>query len=386
MRLAPTGLRGRLALLYGTLLFLTGTLVVGVTYFFTVRAINAKFKATFPTPQSPSGAPVTVPDQTYFGPTVDIEHQLDISRQEILNQLLQISALTIIIVGLLTVALGYLIAGRMLRPLQSVTATARRLSESNLHERIALTGPHDEVRDLADTFDGMLDRLHRAFDSQSRFIANASHELRTPVTMARTAIEVVLARPATPPEAVALGRKLLIANERQARLINGLLTLARSERELQTHSLADVSVVAGRAVDPLTPEAHRAGVTVETALRPGEVSGDAVLLERAVVNLVENAIKYNVPAGRIWISSGRHEGRSFITVENTGPPVAAEDAEAIFEPFRRLSGTRVRSDHGAGLGLSIVRAVMQAHGGTVESLPRPDGGLVITLSLPASRS
>jgi signal transduction histidine kinase len=375
------GLRGRLTVLYGALLFLTGSLIIGSTYFFTVRAVNAKFKISFAPTARPAGVPAQPAQQFYGGPG-DIERQLDTHRREILGQLLQTSMLAVVVLGVLTIVIGYLIAGRMLRPLRSVTATARRLSESNLHERIALAGPSDEVKDLADTFDGMLDRLHRAFDSQRRFIANASHELRTPIAMARTAIEVVLARPGTPSETVALGHKLLIANDRQARLIAGLLTLARSEREPQTRSPVDVRALARHAVAQLEADAEKAGVTLEQTLHPATTTGDPVLLERAVVNLVENAIKYNVTDGTVAIRTGRHEGRPFVTVENTGPPVSPDDAEAIFEPFRRLHGTRVRSDDGTGLGLSIVRAVAHAHGGAVVTTTRPEGGLLITLRLP----
>jgi signal transduction histidine kinase len=369
-------LRGRLTVLYGALYFLTGLLTIGATYFFTVRAVNAKFKVSF-VPPEPSST-----DQRFFGVQDDIQRELAAHRQEILSQLLQFSILAVVVLGVLTVAIGYLIAGRMLRPLRTVTATARRLSESNLHERISLAGPADEVKDLADTFDGMLDRLHRAFESQRRFIANASHELRTPIAMARTSIEVVLARPGTPPETAALGHKLLIANDRQIRLIDGLLTLARSERDLRTRVPVDVRALVRHALAQLETDATKAGVTLEPALLPGTTMGDPVLLERAVVNLVDNAIKYNHQPGAVWIRTASHNDHPSVTVENTGAPVPPGDLETMFEPFRRPRGSRVRSRHGTGLGLSIVRAVMHAHGGTVETAARPEGGLIVTLRLP----
>jgi signal transduction histidine kinase len=377
------GLRGRLTVLYATLLLCTGSLLVGVTYLFTIRAVNAKFHVSFTPTGVPPGTSLA-PDRTFVTVQGNIEQQLAARRREILGELLQTSILALIIVGVLTIVIGYLIAGRMLRPLHTVTATARRLSESNLHERIALASPHDEVKDLADTFDGMLDRLHRAFDSQRRFIANASHELRTPLTMTRTAIEVALARRDTPPETKALGHKLLIANDRHTRLIDGLLTLARSERGLRTHSPVDVAVLAIHAIDQLANDARNAEVDIQQTLDPGATTGNPVLLERSVVNLVENAIKYNVTAGKVWIRTGQLDRHVFVTVENTGPSISSADAEAIFEPFRRLRGTRVQSDLGAGLGLSIVQAVTHAHGGTVETTPRTDGGLVVTLRLPAT--
>jgi signal transduction histidine kinase len=368
-------LRARLTLVYGSLFFVTACLLVAVTYLFTVWAVNAKFKAHIPQQDRPGNSSVF-----YGGP--DLDKLLAERRQEILHRLLQVSLLTALALGILAFLVGHFIAGRMLRPLQTVTATAQRLSTSNLHERIDLAGPRDEIKELADTFDRMLDRLHRAFDSQRRFIANASHELRTPLAISRTAIEVVLARPGTAPETKTLGHKLLLANDRHQWLIDGLLTLARSERELRHRVPVDVTDLAANAIDQLRPTAEKAGVCVEHEPASGVAVGDVVLLERAVINLVENAIRYNVPGGRVWVTTGEMAGSVFVTVENTGPPVSAEDAQVMFEPFRRLGPPRKRSERGAGLGLSIVRAVMQAHDGSVEARPLPQGGLVITLRLP----
>jgi signal transduction histidine kinase len=290
--------------------------------------------------------------------------------------------LTLLALGIIAVVLGYFVAGRMLRPLQTVTATARRLSESTLHERIGLTGPRDEIKDLADTFDSMLDRLHKAFDSQRRFIANASHELRTPLAINRTAIEVALARPDVPAATQALGVKLLIANGRHERLIEGLLLLARSEQELRNRTVANVADLARNAIEQHQQAAAQTGVTVTPSLSPGAVVGDPILLERSIVNLLENAIKYNVPEGQVWVRTGMADGQAYVRVENSGPQVAESDMDTIFEPFRRLRADRVHSARGAGLGLSIVRAVVDAHGGTVQAAPRQGGGLSITLRVP----
>jgi signal transduction histidine kinase len=375
-------LRARLTVVYGSLFFVTGTLLVAVTYFFTVRAVNAKFKVHFPAPKPSPGVTRPRSNEVVYGMQGDLQSQIAQHRRAILNQLIQSSVLTVVVLGLVAVGLGYLVAGRMLRPLQTVTATARRLSESTLHERIGLTGPRDEIKDLADTFDSMLDRLHQAFDSQRRFIANASHELRTPLAINRTAIEVTLARAGTPPETKALARKLLVANARNERLIEGLLLLARSERELSTRMPADLADLARGALDQLRPAAEEARITIEAALSSGVTTGDVILLERSVINLVENAIKYNAIDGRVWVRTGTVGALPYLVVENTGPVVSAEDTAVMFEPFRRLRSDRVRSARGTGLGLSIVRAVVQAHGGSVETVPRSSGGLAIMLRLP----
>jgi signal transduction histidine kinase len=368
-------LRARLALVYGSLFFVTACLLVAVTYVFTVWAVNAKFRAHIPQQDRQGNSSVF-----YGGP--DLDKLLAERRQEILHRLLQVSVLATLVLGVLAFFVGYFIAGRMLRPLQTVTATAQRLSESNLHERIDLAGPHDEIKELADTFDRMLDRLHRAFDSQRRFIANASHELRTPLAISRTAIEVVLARPGAAAETKALGHKLLVANDRHQWLIDGLLTLARSEQELRHRVPVDGADLAANAIDQLRPAAEKSRVGVEHRPTPGAAVGDVVLLERAVTNVIENAIKYNVSEGRVWVTTGETAESTFVTVENTGPPVSAEDARVMFEPFRRLGPQRKRAERGAGLGLSIVRAVIEAHEGSVEARPRPQGGLAITLRLP----
>ncbi|WP_051467633.1 sensor histidine kinase [Actinomadura oligospora] len=371
-------LRTRLSLVYGSLFFGTAVLLVAVTYLFTVWAVNAKFHTSLPGRQRPANQP-------YFFGGPDIEHELTERRREILHGLLQVSIVATLLLGALAFVMGYYLAGRMLRPLHTVTTTARRLSETTLHERIGLDGPRDEVKELADTFDQMLDRLHRAFDSQRRFIANASHELRTPLALSRTAIEVVLARPGTTSETRLLCDRLLAANTRHERLIDGLLTLARSERELRSPVPLDVRDLAADAIGQLHPVATREDVTLHADLASGPAVGDPVLLERSIVNLVENAIRYNVPDGHVWVRCGVLDGSTFVAVDNTGPVVSPENAETIFKPFERLRGPRRGGERGAGLGLSIVRAVLEAHDGTARARPRDEGGLTVTLRLPTAR-
>ncbi|WP_083951999.1 sensor histidine kinase [Actinomadura rubrobrunea] len=379
--------RVRLTLVYGALFMVTAGALVAVTYWLTARAIDARFRVPSETSDAfvrglAEGAWPLRLDQL-MALRQEAERQMAEQKREVLAQLLQSCLLTLLVVGVLAIVIGYIVAGRMLRPLHRVTATARRLSESTLHERIALDGPRDEIKDLADTFDHMLDRLHRAFDAQRRFVANASHELRTPLTINRTVLEVALASSKNPPETKALADVLLGNTARHERLIEGLLMLARSERELDTRTETPLPDVVRSAVDQLGEQAADKDLTVEVDARPATVLGDPVLLERCAVNLVENAVKYNVPGGRVWVSTGREDGAAVLRVANTGRAVPSYEVGAIFEPFRRLRGDRVGSAEGAGLGLSIVAAVVRAHGGVIDTRPRPEGGLVITVRLPA---
>ncbi|MFB9472993.1 sensor histidine kinase [Nonomuraea salmonea] len=300
------------------------------------------------------------------------------------GELLQSAVMALFGVGILALIIGYFVADRAMRPVARMTATARKLSESTLaHQRIALEGPNDELKELADTFDAMLTRLNVAFDTQRRFVANASHELRTPLTINRTVLEIALSDPAASEDLKALGRTLLEVNARNEKLIEGLLLLARSERELAVRKPLDVKEVAQTAVEQVAPFAAEHGVTVTTELVSAPTVGDPVLLERSVSNLLENAVKYNIPeSGKVWIRTGMADGALVVQVANTGQHVPAYEVNSLFEPFRRLHADRVDSAKGAGLGLSIVRAVVQAHGGNVAAVPRDGGGLVVTIRLP----
>ncbi|MBB5785017.1 signal transduction histidine kinase [Nonomuraea jabiensis] len=294
------------------------------------------------------------------------------------------SLLALMGVGILALIIGYFVADRALRPVAQMTATARKLSESTLaHQRIDLQGPNDELKELADTFDAMLTRLNVAFDTQRRFVANASHELRTPLTINRTVLEIALSDPEASEDLKALGRTLLEVNARNEKLIEGLLLLARSERELAVRKPLDVREVAQTAVEQVTAFAEEHGVTVTAELVSAPTIGDPVLLERSVSNLLENAVKYNIPEnGKVWIQTGMADGALVVQVANTGQHVPAYEVNSLFEPFRRLHADRVDSAKGSGLGLSIVRAVVQAHGGNVAAVPRDGGGLVVTIRLP----
>ena len=278
--------------------------------------------------------------------------------------------------------LGWIVAGRALRPVHAITAAARRASEESLGERIALAGPDDELKELADTFDAMLGRLDAAFASQRRFVADASHELRTPLTVMRTSIDVTLAKPGrTPAQLEAMAVEVRHAADRAEALIEALLTLARSDRGTGPREPLDVAALAEDALDAAAPAIRAHPVTVQTALEPAPAVGDPVLVERLVTNLIDNAVRHNVPDGWVQVATGTREGMAFIDVANGGPLIPPELVPALFEPFRRLSD-RAGSPDGMGLGLSIVRSVALAHRGHATARPRPAGGLEITVSLP----
>jgi signal transduction histidine kinase len=281
----------------------------------------------------------------------------------------------------LSVLLGWVMAGRVLRPLQRITATAKRVSQDNLDERIGLEGPRDELKELADTFDGMLGRLSAAFASQRRFVANASHELRTPLTVIRTELEVTLADPnATTTELRAMGETVRDATLATERLIQALLTLARSEGGVQRRDPFDLAEAARVALAQMGNEAAARDIAMRPTLDPAPVRGDRRLLERLVANLVENAVRHNHDGGVVEVHTSRVAGRSTVEVRNDGDVIPPEALASLLEPFQRLD--RGARGDGVGLGLSIVRSVAEAHGGSVELRARPSGGLVVRVSLP----
>jgi signal transduction histidine kinase len=281
---------------------------------------------------------------------------------------------------------GWILAGRALRPVRRITETARRVSDSNLGERIALDGPNDELKQLADVFDSMLARLDKAFASQRRFVTDASHELRTPLAIMRTEIDVALENPhlsaAELREAAEVVRE---ATERGEQLIESLLTLARSEREPALTDL-DLAAVAEQAVDDLAAEADGLALDIRLSLARARIRGDRVLLERLVANLVENAVRYNRRGGWIRVVTANSGGAARLEVGNTGPPVLPSELGSLFEPFTRLDASRSRATGGAGLGLSIVKAVAESHGGTISATALSAGGLHVVVELPAAAS
>ncbi|MGW6495438.1 sensor histidine kinase [Nonomuraea angiospora] len=371
---AKVSVRWRLTLTYGALVFAAAAVLLASVYMIVGSAI------TWAWPTIDLGLPPAQDAQLQ-----DAWHNMQtMAIQRARDALFGNSLLALMGVGILALIIGYFVADRALRPVAQMTATARKLSESTLaHQRIDLQGPNDELKELADTFDAMLTRLNVAFDTQRRFVANASHELRTPLTINRTVLEIALSDPEASEDLKALGRTLLEVNARNEKLIEGLLLLARSERELAVRKPLDVREVAQTAVEQVTAFAEEHGVTVTAELVSAPTIGDPVLLERSVSNLLENAVKYNIPEnGKVWIQTGMADGALVVQVANTGQHVPAYEVNSLFEPFRRLHADRVDSAKGSGLGLSIVRAVVQAHGGNVAAVPRDGGGLVVTIRLP----
>jgi signal transduction histidine kinase len=291
-------------------------------------------------------------------------------------------------IGLIGIAGAYAVAGRALRPLHHVTATAQRLGEETLDQRIRYSGADDEVAELAATFDAMLDRLAEAFESQKRFVANASHELRTPLAVMRTEIDVTLSDDeADVAEYRRMARVVRNASERANGLVDALLVLARSEaqsgRRLVRKVPADLATSVYNALSAVRPEADRLKLDVTTDLESAPVVGDPSLLDRLAGNLIENAIRYNHLLGKLWVRTSTSGGQVKLVVGNTGFEVEPADVPGLFEPFRRGGWERTGS-RGSGLGLSIVRAVCDAHGGTVSAIAQPGGGLEVTVSLPAA--
>ncbi|MFB4278492.1 sensor histidine kinase [Nonomuraea sp. MTCD27] len=305
-------------------------------------------------------------------------------RNATLMNIARTSAIALFATAVLGLGVCWVIAGRMLRPLRTLTTATRRISQHHLHERVALTGPPDELKELADTFDEMVARLEASFNSQRRFVADASHELRTPLAIVRTGAEVLLAkRESTVAQWEAMGRRVLTATGQAERLLDGLLSLARSESGAIAHEAHDLAFAAARALGEADEEAETSGLSMTTDLRPAPVVGDPVLLDRLVRNLVDNAIRHNHPGGRIEVGTGHRDGEALVTVRNSGDAIPPEEVDRLFEPFQRLTSHRTAGSRSTGLGLAIVRSIVHAHHGTVTAAPNAGGGLTVTVTLPA---
>jgi signal transduction histidine kinase len=283
---------------------------------------------------------------------------------------------------LLALVVGWLIAGRFLRPLRAIISSSAAISASSLHRRLALSGPRDEFTELGETLDDLFGRLEASFAAQRRFVANASHELRTPLAAGRTLLQVALADP-DPDTLRAACQEALELGEQQERLIGALLTLASSETGIERWRPVDLAEVAGQVILERRAEAGRRGVAVRTALSAAPATGDASLTGILVANLVDNAVRHNLPGGTVDIATAITDGRAVLTVSNTGRLVPPGDVDRLFQPFQRLGSDRVGDGaDGHGLGLAIVRAVAAAHGADLAATARPEGGLDITVSFP----
>jgi signal transduction histidine kinase len=303
------------------------------------------------------------------------------------HQLVVNSGIALAIVAVLALLVGWLVAGRMLRPIRTITRTARRISSTSLHERLALDGPQDELKELGDTLDSLFARLEAAFEAQRHFVANASHELCTPLTAERALLQVALDDPFTTTAAWrSTAQEVLASSDEQAHLIEALLTLATSESGLTGHEPVDLAPAATAALADLQPESARLGIHLDQVTEPAPLDGDSLLVERLVANLLTNAVRHNIPGGRVEVRTGVTEGQAVLSVTNTGPPIPPADVDRLFQPFQRLDRRRANYQDGHGLGLSIVRAIATAHDATVTAHPVPDGGLSVRVIFPPPAS
>lgn len=382
--LRPT-IRIRLTLLYGGMFLIAGILLLSIIYMLAAQALNVGSDLPFrivngQVTSEVCDLPKTASPETFNAAMNACVNQ---QRQQALDSLLNRSLLALVGLSIIAFAFGYAMVGRVLSPLGRITRTARRVAGTDLSRRIELDGPDDELKELADTFDEMLDRLERAFTAQQRFVGNASHELRTPLAINRTLLEVHLSDPEAPTELQQLGKTLLATNERSEQLVEGLLLLARSENQIVERKPVDLAEVADRAIDQARAEAAQKAVEIRGERAPAVVQGNGVLLERIALNLVQNAVRYNVAEGGwVEVTTELQPGQALLVVSNTGPVVPAYEIDNLFEPFRRLRTERTGSDKGVGLGLSIARSVARAHGGRIIAEPREGGGLVMRVTLP----
>ncbi|WP_217171424.1 cell wall metabolism sensor histidine kinase WalK [Streptomyces sp. AC512_CC834] len=387
-------LRARLTLVYGVLFLAAGVVLLGTTYaLFNQQLTSGGSGLSTHSEGQGQGEGTNAPpppDKSDSGPTTssfeDQERQRlnDAAATTFVTQ----GGIALGIVGAAAGGLGWLVAGRVLTPLHRVTDTAARIAaapvaDRGLHERIALTGPDDEVKDLADTFDTMIERLGRSFDDQRRFVANASHELRTPLTIGRALVEMAMHRKTASDDVKQVGEQLLDINARHERLISGLLLLADAESHIPEPTPVDLAEVVSHVVAISAEEAGKAGIAVYAEPGTAPTVGDPQLLESMVKNLVDNGIRHNTTdvGGWVRVVSRSRDDHVEIEVSNTGPDVPAYEIPSLFQPFRRLGTERLVTAKGSGLGLSIVRAIARAHRGNVTAHPNKTGGLTVTVTL-----
>jgi signal transduction histidine kinase len=271
----------------------------------------------------------------------------------------------------------------VLRPLRTITAAARRISASSLNERLALQGPDDELKELADTLDNLFARLEASFDAQRRFAASASHELRTPLTRERTLLQVTLADPAATTDTwQAVSQDLLASNAEQERLIEAMLTLASSEAGPGEPESVDLAAITSEALAAARPAISRLGLNVRADIQPAILDGDPLLVQQLAANLIDNAVRHNIPGGDVQVATGTSPAGAVLSVTSSGQVIPAAEVDRLFQPFQRLGPRPADRDGGHGLGLSIIRAIATAHAATITAQPRPGGGLAIDVTFP----
>jgi two-component system sensor histidine kinase VanS len=370
LRLPSWTVRLRLTLLYGGLFLVTGMALLVIMYLL--------FRHN-------TGVDLIVPrGNRHPDPSAELrfDELVQRSSDELHTGLLQ-AGIALAIMTVVSVALGWLVAGRVLRPLQAMTATTRQISERNLHERLALSGPRDELKDLADTIDGLLSRLEAHVAEQQRFAANASHELRTPLAVTQTLLDVARNDPER--DNGELVDRLHAVNTRAIDLTEALLLLTRADQRTFTSEHVDLSLLVEEATETLLPLSEEGGVTIETSGDPAPTTGSPALLLQLTTNLVHNAIVHNLPeGGTVWVTTSVHPESVVLTVENTGEKLTPQLVSTLAEPFKRGS-ERIRTDRsGVGLGLAVVKSITQAHDGSLDPTPRAAGGLRVTVQLPAA--
>ena len=376
--------RWRLAAVYGALSILSAAVVVTGIYSWEASATSVQ-PAT-PAPPAPSGQQSPLAQaQARIG---QLEYQVTAlsDRAHSINSH-GLPAAVAVVLGLTAIAsliLGWLLAGRILRPLRKITTAARSISEDDLGRRLAIPGPANELTDLADTIDALLARLQAAFDAERQFVANASHELRTPLTLERALLEVALADPAaTAATFRSTCEEVLVTGQEQERLIEALLTLARSQRGLDHRDPFDLAEITTRVLNARSPRAQALALDVTAELGSAPATGDPSLAERLIANLTDNALSYNVPGGQVEVSTGTRNGHAFLLMANTGPPVRAGQIQRLLQPFQRLNPDRADEPGRSGLGLSIVAAIAKAHDAVLSVHPGNHGGLSVEVTFAA---
>ncbi|HEV3036100.1 MAG TPA: ATP-binding protein [Solirubrobacteraceae bacterium] len=399
LRLPRYTIRLRLAVLYSGVFLILGTLLLAIlivsvrqsTHGVVVSAEGTATKLVEPhsVEAAPPGSTLTVvPEALALERARAKAHQLgklalNVNNSD-LHHLLIWSVFALAIMAVASVAVGWLLAGRVLRPLQLITTAARELSASNLHERLALDGPNDELRELGDTFDELLARLEASFESQRQFVANASHELRTPLTLERAILEVTLADPAASSASLrAACERVLAIGEQQERMIDALLTLARSERGVERREPVSLQAVARAVLLDRHEELARRGLRLESKLEDAPTTGEERLIERLVANLLDNAIHHNTADGWVEVTTGIDAGQAVLSVANSGVAIPADEVKRLVRPFHRLGRDRTGHGDGHGLGLSIVDAIATAHGATLTFQALADGGLRVEVRFEA---
>jgi len=389
LRLPRSTARLRLTALYGGLFLACGAVLLAVSYLLAEQAIapGGKVNQTAFTHVQVPPSLITLHRGFHALSTVQLfDLELTLGKQITTSDLRQVlidAPIALAIVTGVALALGWLVAGRVLRPLAVITATARRISASSLDQRLALRGPDDELKALGDTLDDLFARLEAAFDAQRHFVASASHELRTPLTRERAMLQVALDDPSTTAETWRnVAGEVLASNAEQEDLTEALLTLATSESGLCHHESVDLAAVTGEVLLTRRAEADRLGLHIWATTQPAALDGDRILTERLVANLVDNAVQHNVAGGHIEVTTRTRDGRAVLSVASTGPVIPAAEVGRLFQPFQRLSQRRAHHGDGHGLGLSIVRAIATAHGAAIGARALRGGGLAVDVTFP----